>query len=372
MVRALELVLFFTRGVALQTWDHIGMFDREVALYRRLQECGVHVTFVTYGNSTDLRYADRIRGICILCNRWSLPQKWYERLLPWLHARYLRQANVLKTNQTKGSDVALRAAYHWKKPLVARCGYMWSESVGQQQGQMSAAAQHARSIEARIFSAASQIIVTTPMMAADITERIPESAKRIVIIPNYVEIDRFAPSDDVRWDYDVIFIGRISPEKNVGALLEAVESLPVKLCIIGTGELQAEFQEKYAKLGERVFWSGNMPNKSLPAYLTRSRVFILPSHYEGHPKTLLEAMSCGLPVIGADRPGIRELLRHGETGWLCGTDARSIREAIQHLLLHPDLCMRMGHNARQFVVENFSLERVVEIEMRVLTAVGGR
>ncbi len=56
----LRLILFFTRGVSLRNWDKWGTFDREVALYQRLQERGVQVSFVTYGDSKDLRLYPKI------------------------------------------------------------------------------------------------------------------------------------------------------------------------------------------------------------------------------------------------------------------------------------------------------------------------
>ena len=74
---------------------------------------------------------------------------------------------------------------------------------------------------------------------------------------------------------------------------------------------------------------GNVLHRLLPEILNSGALVILPSHYEGYPKTVLEAMACGLPVIGTDVRGIRELIRHGVTGWLCGTDSASIRAAIQ-------------------------------------------
>jgi glycosyltransferase involved in cell wall biosynthesis len=63
------------------------------------------------------------------------------------------------------------------------------------------------------------------------------------------------------------------------------------------------------------------------------------------------------------------LIRHGETGWLCGTDPASIRAAIQELLGRPELRAQLGSNARQFVVEKFALERIVEFELAVLREV---
>ena len=361
-----HLVLFFTRRVSLEAWNKTGIFEREVALYRRLQEHQVKVTFVTYGDRRDLQHAARIPGIRILCNRWGLPPRTYERWLLWLHAPWLRLADVIKTNQANGADVALKASRRWRKPLIARCGYMWSEFVAHQQGRDSPTTEEARRVEARVFSAAQRVVVTTPMMVADVGRRIPKAAEHTVLIPNYVDTEVFAPPDNEDKDCDLIFVGRLSPQKNVAALLEAIHPLDVRINLVGDGELRPVLQDRFAGLNGRVRWLGNVPNSELPAYLNRARVFVLPSHYEGHPKTLIEAMACGLPVIGADSPGIRELIRHGETGYLCGTDPVSIRAAIQTLLADFSLRLRLGAAARQYAVENFALDRIVELEFALL------
>lgn len=95
-------------------------------------------------------------------------------------------------------------------------------------------------------------------------------------------------------------------------------------------------------------------------------MFILPSHYEGHPKTLIEAMACGKATIGGRSPGIREIIQHEKNGWLCETDPDSIRAAIQHLVQHPELRDVLGKNARQFAVENYALDPLAEREYRLL------
>ncbi len=139
----------------------------------------------------------------------------------------------------------------------------------------------------------------------------------------------------MRDETTLIFVGRIAPEKNLSALLEAIQPLQVRLVLIGEGKIRPELQRRFPSLNGRISWEGNVPNSELPEYLNRAGLFILPSLYEGHPKALIEAMACGLPVIGADSPGIRELIRHGETGYLCGTEPESIRKAIQDLLDQP-------------------------------------
>jgi glycosyltransferase involved in cell wall biosynthesis len=367
----MNLVLFFTRGVSLQTWDQVGMFDREVAIYRRLMDQGVNVTFITYGTAKDLDYADRIPGIKIRCNRWSIPSWLYEQLLPWLHASPLKHADLFKTNQTNGADIALWAAQIWKKPLIARCGYIWSLNTSRQFGENSTNVQTARNIETTVFRSADRVVVTTPMMAIDITQRIPEAAKRIRVIPNYVETERFTPLENSQISYDVVFVGRLSMEKNLGALLEAVQSLSVRTAIIGEGELRDGFERQYASSTDRISFLGNVPNRELPLYLNKAYIFVLPSLYEGHPKTLLEAMACGMPVIGANSPGIREVITHGENGWLCETDAESIKNAISYLLANPQLCKKLGENARKYALDTFSLDRIIEMEMDVYRSVLG-
>ena len=365
-LKDIHVTLFFTKGISLRTWDEIGMLDREVALYRHLQARGVNVTFVTYGNARDLCYADRITGIRILANRWCLKPKLYRSLLPILHGPFLARASVYKTNQMDGADIALNAARLWRKPLVARCGYMWSEFIANQYGKGSTKARNARKQEEVIFNAAKRIVVTTPSMQKDVMRRVPGAANRAVVIPNYVDTNRFHPMRENPGEDEIIFVGRLSTQKNVAALLEAVQSLNVKITLIGDGELKAPLKHRFGTLNGRLRWQGNVPNSELPVHLNRASLFILPSHYEGHPKALMEAMACGLPVIGADSPGIREIVRHGETGWLCRTDPKSIRKAIQELLALPEMRAELGRQARHFIKEQFSLDRVVDMELALL------
>jgi glycosyltransferase involved in cell wall biosynthesis len=362
----MHIVLFFTRGVSLGTWEQNGSLSRETALYKAIRSRSHEVTFVTYGDAGDLRHGGLLSGITVLCNRWGLPRRTYEHAIPFLHASKLRKGDVYKTNQTYGSEIALRAARFWRKPLVARCGYMWSEFEARRAGPESSETREALGLEARVFGRARRILVTTPAMAKDISMRVPQAAGTVVVIPNYVDTDRFAPRSDRRLEWDVVFVGRLSPQKNVATLLEAVRPLDVRISLIGDGELREALERQATGMNGRVVWRGNLPNTELPGELCGAKVFVLPSLYEGHPKALIEAMSCGLPVIGTDVPGIREVIRHGETGWLCRPDVASLREAIRTLMLDGELRARLGRCARDYATENFSLDKIVGMELAVL------
>ena len=362
----IRLILFFTRGVSIKTWDDVGMFEREVAIYQRLQKHGVQIAFVTYGNARDLSYAERLHGIRILCNRWSIPQRCYVLLLTQLYPMLWHGFTVLKSNQAQGADIALKAARRFGKKFIARCGYLPSNIAIWRHGIESSQAQREQQMEASVFRAADRVVVTTPAMHKTILERYEVKPEKVRIIPNYVDTQRFKPSTNTRQANLLCFVGRLDEEKNCSGLLDAIQGLNVELLAIGGGRLNEILRKKAQKEQLPVHFLGNVPNAELPTYLNRACLFVLPSYIEHHPKTLLEAMACGLPVIGTDVPGIREVIRHRETGYLCGTSPDEIRAAIQDVVADAGLRTRMGRNAREFVVKHFTLERVVEMETALL------
>jgi glycosyltransferase involved in cell wall biosynthesis len=359
-----NLALFFTRNVSLQTWFRNGSLEREIALYLRLHEKGVEVSFVTYGDKKDRELAKELHGIRILCNNWNLSQNFYARLIPYLHARSLRYVDVIKTNQTDGAEIALRAAKLWQKPLIARCGYMWSVFASNR-GRHDETKQ-ARQIEQRVFSYAQRVIVTTSSMKEYAVKQYGIPLEQIQVIPNYVLTDVFSPNQRKPQLNTICFIGRLNEQKNLPALINACAGLEVELTLIGEGNLRKSLQEQARQLGVRVNMPGNLPHNQLPDMIRQSSIFALVSNYEGHPKSLLEAMSCGAAVLAANSPGIREQIRHNETGILCETDPQSIRSGLQYLLSEPTVREKLGKNAHRFIEENYSLERIVEMEYSLL------
>jgi glycosyltransferase involved in cell wall biosynthesis len=365
-LRRVNLVLFFTRGVSLRTWDSIGSLQREVALYHALRPHLNSITFVTYGDWRDLSYADQLKGIRIICNRFRLPEPWYIRLLPLLYPSLVEGDVVFKSNQVPGAFRALQTARRAGKKFIARCGYLPSHIAVWSDGPESARTKQMQRMEITVFQGADRIVVTTPAMQKTIVERYAIESKKVCVIPNYVETDRFKPFFSNRQPNLLCFVGRLHEQKNLMSLLNAVKGLDVELDIIGGGNLQKQLMAKANNDKMKVRFLGNIPSADLPAYLNRASLFILPSHIEDHPKSLLEAMACGLPVIGTDVPGIREVIRHRDTGYLCNTSPENIRAAIREVLSDPELCLRMGTNARNFIVENCALKKVKEMELILL------
>ena len=362
----IQLGVFVTRGMSLGAWERSGLLDREIALYRRLQSQGVEVGFVTYGGPEERVYEPLLPGMRILCNRWRLAPRLYERLVSWLHAPWLRRCDVIKSNQVLGSMAALRAARLWRKPLVARSGYLLSEFLADSEGAETPSTRAALDAEATVFSAARRIVVTSPAMAATVGARIDDGSAKTVVIPNYVDTELFRPAPDAPKDIDVLFIGRLAPQKNIEALLAAVASLDVTLTMVGDGPQRGLVEDALTRLNGRFRWIEQLNNGDVPALMRRARTFVLPSRWEGHPKPLIEAMACGVPVVGGDVAGIRDLIRHGEDGWLCDILPEAIGAAIEHILANPEMARELGRKARCRASAEFSLDGIAKRELSLL------
>lgn len=104
-------------------------------------------------------------------------------------------------------------------------------------------------------------------------------------------------------------------------------------------------------------------------YLNKASVFVLPTHYrEGRPRTILEAMSCGKPIITTDMPGCRQTVDHGENGLLIHTgDVEALAAAMERFLLNNDLVIKMGRRSRQLAEDRYNVSKVNDSIISVMT-----
>lgn len=364
--QVVRLVLFLTRRMSLHKWDELGLLARELAVYRQLAGQGLDVTIVSYGGREDDRFGKELPEFRICHNRWRLPRFVYERWVGHLHQDALCRGTIFKSNQAEGARPAARAARQAGHPFIARCGYYWSQTESRKHGPASCAARRANHEEQYAFGNATRIVVTTPAIAHDVGQAHPTLASRLRIVPNYVDTQLFAPDASCAKTSDLIYAGRLSAEKNLPLLFDAVRNTQATLTVVTDAHSIATWERRYTNLSRWVRWQPRVSNAQLPALLNQARMFVLPSRFEGLPKVLLEAMSCGLPVIGTNVPGIREVIEHGRTGHLCAPNSHVLSEAIRLLLANPQLRDTMGCAARRQVIDSYSLTRIAEQERAVI------
>jgi glycosyltransferase involved in cell wall biosynthesis len=337
-----------------------------MAVYRFLRERGAQVSIVSHGRRSDRGYRDRVPGIPVLCNWTGLSSERYERWIPWLHAPWLWRADLFKAEQIDGAEVALWSARRWRKPWIARCGYLHAELVEAREGRDSPQARWAEELTRRVFGGADHVVVTTPAMARSATDRFGVRPDRISVIPNYVDIALFRPDAAVvPRPRRVCSIGRLHEEKNYELLLRALAGTDIELLLVGSGPREQALRNLAAGLRVHVVFMGNRPSRELPDIIRSAAVFVLPSRTEGHPKALLEAMATGAAVVGTDVPGIREAIRHGDNGLLCASTPERLREAVFQLLGDAGMRVRLGTAARRRVESECSLERIADLELSV-------
>jgi glycosyltransferase involved in cell wall biosynthesis len=163
----------------------------------------------------------------------------------------------------------------------------------------------------------------------------------------------------------VLFVGRIYRPKGVFDLVKAfsLAQLPVAshLHIVGDGEDADELEIFIRELGisNKVTLEGT--SSSVNEYLADCHILVLPSYAEGIPRVVMEAFAAGVPVIGSDIPGIRQLVEDRVTGLLAPTgNIEGIARAIERLCNDPETAQRMAENARLKVESTYSANRMAQ------------
>jgi len=352
--------LFFTRGVSLRDWHSAGMLDREIAYYKHLNNLGVSTTFITWGNKLDLKLTEKIYPIKVCCNKWGLPRRLYELCIPILFIKILKSAVIIKSNQLFGGKFALRAGHIYKKPVIIRNGWFVSKTL-ELHGASEEFIKKIKKLEKKLFSNSNSIIVTTSLIKKELIYRYKTDKSKINVIPNYIDTRLFKPMP-VAKEFDAIYIGRLEEEKNPEIFLNAISVLKLKVLIIGKGSLKDDLQKRYKYLGDNIEWIDSIPNNDLPEYYNKSKLYIIPSKYENNPKTLLESMACGIPVIGADVMGIRDIIKDGNNGFLYNGTSESLIKKITELINSPGIQVKIANNALNFIKRHYDFKKIAREE----------
>ena len=373
-----HLTLFFTAAMGLKTWMKVGNLDRELALYRRLSSELAGIDFVTYEEGEDSFDSKKLGNIELLNTKWHRRTPLTSLQLFFKYYRQLKNSDIFKTNQILGAEIPIMLNRFFKKKLIVRCGFLRSYFVQQKIEYNHISESHPQILlenvikqENYAFVSADIGVVSTSWQRDIVLNQGNIPPNKIKVVPNYVVADIFKPNPQLSKKYDLIFVGRSDPQKNIQNLLEALHCLKkkkkeVSLVLVGSCCNDIKIKEKINTYGLTATFKENIPNFKLPDILNQSKIFILPSYYEGHPKALLEAMSCGLPCIGSDILGIQNDIHHMDNGYICQTDYLSIAEAIEHVLSDESIMKTLGENAREYILHNYSLDKIVDLELSIL------
>jgi glycosyltransferase involved in cell wall biosynthesis len=230
-------------------------------------------------------------------------------------------------------------------------------------------------------------VAVSPETATFARERNEVDERRLIVIPNGIELRRFYPDagarERVRRELGITAearvvgtVGRVAAEKNQALLVRAMAPLVgpnVHLIIAGDGPLMAQLSALVDTLGVARFVHLLGARRDVPEVLNALDVFALSSDTEGLPLVVLEAMATGLPVVSTSVGGIPTVLDEGQTGFLvpAGDDAM-LRDRLAALMANPSASRACGNGARSAAITRYSADRMqsdyLELYSRLLSA----
>jgi glycosyltransferase involved in cell wall biosynthesis len=208
---------------------------------------------------------------------------------------------------------------------------------------------------AAVCDAAARNLAAAPLAAKDRIVRIyngaepPDGGSTVISNPN---------------GFTLVTVGRLVPAKDQHTLLSAValaaERMPdIRLSVVGGGPLEKQLREHASRLGitESVtFWG---EQAEVGAFLRAADAFVLSSTTEGLPISMLEAMACGLPIIGTNVGGIPEVIRISGAGKIVKPSSpRELADALVYLGMNRPVREELGRLARKAYLDHFTVERM--------------
>jgi glycosyltransferase involved in cell wall biosynthesis len=194
--------------------------------------------------------------------------------------------------------------------------------------------------------------------------------ERIDVKPNFME-DPGEPLDIPR--SGVLFVGRLSREKGVDALIEASLRFDFPLRIAGSG---SELGLLRGQAGPNVTFLGELSHEAVLDEMQRAAAVAVPSlWYEGFPMVVLEAFACATPVIASRIGALADIIDHGKTGFLASAGhSTELGESAVTILKNPDMSRQLGRSARQTFLNRYTpkinLQMIEAIYRRAIVSAG--
>lgn len=366
--------LFLTHSFPRQPGDAAGSFVLKLAVALRDQGVDVHVVAPS---GYDLPATDRFDGIPV--DRFRYAPRRYESLAYTgnMHTQ-VRDSWTAKLallgflGSEFGSAVRARRAFepdvvhaHWWFPgglvgtwVSGLSGVPLITTLHGTDVRLARGKAVARPLFRHVLHQSSAVTTVSRWLARE-TETLV-SGIQASVAPMPVATDLFSPGGQRASDR-LLFVGRLTAQKGIGTLVEAVARMrhPVALDVVGDGPLAAELAARVRELGigDRVQWFGQLPQPKLVDLYRRATALAIPSTEEGLGLVAVEAQLCETPVVAFASGGLTDTVQHDRTGLLVPPgDVPALAAALDDLLDRPDRGADLGRAGRIVALAGFAPE----------------
>lgn len=211
-----------------------------------------------------------------------------------------------------------------------------------------------------------KITTVSRKVAEDLSDFYGVDISEITVVGNGVNTNFFTPSKNSCEKSNILYTGRLVYGKGLIDLVKSAEYVckeyPDALFILaGAGTLRSALEKmvRDLRLEHNFSFIGFIGQEEILKQYQSSTIYMLPSYSEGLPTSVLEAMSCGIPVVATDIPGTSEVMVNGETGLLVPPkEPKKLADAILVLLGDEKLRKKISINSRDYILNNHNLEKI--------------
>ena len=278
---------------------------------------------------------------------------------PILKPRIFKEADVYYADHVSGAFPLVLGKFLFRKKLIVRFNWDWSYFVKHEYNYITYL--FVRFLENISIKYADIVIATTPHLENIVLEKL-KFKNKVVVIPNWVDTDLFKPNKSKKKKNSIVSIGRLVPQKDYLLLLKSLNHLKNKysLTIVGTGPQKNTLLDYAKKNNIKVNIIEKIENSEIPKYLNLHELYVSTSRYEGHPKAIIEAMSCAIPVIATNVVGNKDAIINKKTGIITQRDPKEISIHISNLNKSKSMKNKLANNARDYVTKNCGFDIVTK------------
>ena len=363
----MKVILFFTYGISLKDWEKSGLLSREIKFYESLyKKYNIKFLFITYGDENDKNILVDKEFIQILPlysifkenkNKYIKILKSF--LIPFRLSSEIKNANIIKTNQLYGAWMAIISKIIYRKPLLIRTGYdLLTFSKKNKKGYL-------KILFYTFLTKVSLKVCNLYLVTSKIDKIFLESlsdkySDKLVIRPNWVET-KYNNTFEERYKNKIISVGRLEEQKNYKSLIKEMKHSNFEIEIYGEGDEMKDLIRIASEYNVKLNINKPIDNKLLLKELSKYRIFVSTSEFEGNPKAILEAMANGCVVIAKGNENIAEIIQDNKNSILYD-NKNSILDYLENTISNKELWTNLSQEGIKYIKKNNSLEKSIEEE----------
>jgi len=368
-----------TYGYSLKTWNDSSALDREAKYFNYLSDKhGIKFYIVTYGDESDLIYSD------MFTNSKIIPIYKYKKLFNIKLFDYINSLtfakkiekliseniDIIKQNQLLGFWISYMYKKKINNKLFLRTGYdMYLFSIHDKKNIIKKKLYKYLTNFGLRFS---DIYTVSSISDFDFLNKSFNFKKdKLKILRNWIDSNEYLEINNREEAF--VSVGRLEYQKNYEYLIKEISNLGKPLTIYGEGSEKNNLKNLSNKLNVQLQIINNIPNENLINELKKIKYFIIPSYFEGNPKSLLEAMSVGCVVFASNIKNHSEIISNGEDGFLFDLKDDSLKNQLTQVINNEEVSNKnidlISQNAVKNINKNYAMEIIANQEIKIISEV---